>query len=52
MTDALLMKILNTLRRIANELERANKLTLEKQKAELKGTFTKAEMEWIRKKAV
>ena len=52
MTDALLIKILNQLKRIANELEKTNKLTLEKQKAELKGTFTKAEMEWIRKKAV
>ncbi len=52
MTDVLLIQILNTLKRIADGVEKSNKLTLEKQKAELTGTFTKAEMEWIRQKAI
>ena len=52
MTDALLIKILNQLKRIADGVEKSNKLTLEKQKADLKGTFTKAEIEGVRKKAI
>ena len=52
MTDALLIKILNQLRRIADTLEKANKLTIEKQKAELEGKLTKAEKEWLKEKAV
>ena len=52
MTDALLIKILNTLKKIANELEKANKLTIEKQKAGLEGMLTKAEKEWLKEKAV
>ena len=38
--------------KIANELEKANKLTIEKQKAELKGMLTKSEKEWLKEKAV
>ena len=37
---------------IHEELHRANKLEIEKQKAQLNGTLTKAEKEWVKSGAV
>jgi len=40
-------KLLKQLKRIADELEKANELAKEKQKADINGMLTKSETEWL-----